>query len=227
MYVTASARATRPIWEVAAGAAAGGVDAVIVRETPRTDQELLRLVRRVREAVAPHGARVLVSDRLDVALVAGADGVHLKATGPAPDEVRRLLADRAPERARTFLVGRSTHGAEELVAECRAAAVDYCTLGPLHATPGKRALTGEGFAAELGRARREWGGPLPVAWLALGGVRADDVAWLGGQAMPEERWGIAAIRWFQAAPQVLPDVDPATQAARALLARWPAAAAPR
>jgi thiamine-phosphate pyrophosphorylase len=86
-------------------AAAAGVDLLQIREPDLSGSELLSLVRRVLEAVAETPARVVVNDRMDVALVAGAHGVHLRSDSIDTAEARRL----APAG---FLVGRSVHAVD-------------------------------------------------------------------------------------------------------------------
>jgi len=161
-------------WLRALGAA--GVGAVQLREKDLDDRGLYDLTRLAR-AVLPPSTRLLVNGRLDVALAAGADGVHLPSDG----------VPTAPLRARFgpgVLIGRSTHTVAE-VERARDEGADYATFGPVWATPGKGAPVG---TAELARAAAAG---LPV--YALGGVtleRFEEAAAAGAA-------GIAAIRLFQ------------------------------
>lgn len=161
-----------------------GVGAVQLREKDLDDRALYELTRLAR-AVLPPTVRLLVNGRADVALAAGADGVHLPADGvPA-----------APLRARFgpgLLIGRSTHSVEE-VGRAREEGADYVTFGPVYATPGKGAPTGP---AELARAAAAG---LPV--FALGGVTLERFPELAAAGAA----GVAAIRLFQR-PGDLPDV---------------------
>lgn len=163
------------------GLAAAGVDGVQVREKELDDRELLALARSARGLLP--AAALLVNGRLDVALAAGADGVHLPADGlPAAP-----LVAWARRLGRRPLVGRSTHTLEE-VAAARDEGVDYVAFGPVFATPGKGAPVGTAAlaaAAQLG---------VPV--LALGGVEPERVA----QAIAAGAHGVAAIRAFRTAP---------------------------
>ncbi len=125
--------------------------------------------------------RVLVNGRADLALIAGAVGVHLPVAGVPVSAVRACLGADA-------LVGRSTHSIDEL----RRAAdegVDYVTFGPVWETPGKRAFGAPKGPAELARAARV--GP-PV--LALGGVTTIDALRAAAEA---GAWGVAGIRVFE------------------------------
>lgn len=143
-------------FDVLDAALRGGADAFLLREKEAGGALLFRLAAAARERTRRAGALLLVSDRIDVALAAGADGVHLPENSFAPDEARRLLP---PNR----LIGRSVHdeaGARE--AERRGA--DYVVVGPLFATPGK-----ERFALGLEKARTILAAvSIPV--LAVGGI---------------------------------------------------------
>ena len=166
----------RPLedWLRAAGEA--GVGAVQLREKDLDDRDLYELTRQARAALAI-STRLLVNGRLDVALAAGADGVHLPS-----DSV-----PVAPLRARFgpgVLIGRSTHTVAE-VERARDEGADYATFGPIWATPGKGMPVG---TAELARAAATG---LPV--YALGGVTLERFA----EAAAAGAAGIAAIRLFQ------------------------------
>jgi len=142
--------------------AAAGVDAVQVREKDLHDRALFALVRQVRDRL-PTSVTVLVNGRLDVALAAGADGVHLPAAGLPAEPLRRW----AREHGADPLIGRSTHTLEEVAAAHRDG-VDYVLFGPVFATPSKRHYGAPPGPDALREACRVG---LPV--LALGGLDAD------------------------------------------------------
>ncbi|MGZ8463657.1 MAG: thiamine phosphate synthase, partial [Candidatus Deferrimicrobiaceae bacterium] len=73
------------------GALDGGVRAVQLREKDLSGKELYLLAGRMRELTARHGARLLVNDRVDVALAVGADGVHLGGSSMPASVARKLL----------------------------------------------------------------------------------------------------------------------------------------
>ena len=113
-----------------ARAIAAGVDWVQIREKDLPARRLLALTEAaVRPARREGRTRVMVNDRLDVALAAQAHGVHLGTRSMPADLVRRL----AP---RDFVVGVSCHSLEEALA-AQAAGADYILLGPIFATPSK------------------------------------------------------------------------------------------
>jgi thiamine-phosphate pyrophosphorylase len=168
--------------------------AVQLREKDLDDRALFALARTAR-ALLPPPRLLLVNGRADVALAAGADGVHLPAAGLPLAPLRRLAA----ERGRLLLLGRSTHTLAEVEA-ARDEGADYATFGPVWATPGKGPPSGvDGLrrAAALG---------LPV--LALGGV---DAGRLAAAAAAGAR-GAAAIRAFADAAATRAMADAAARA---------------
>jgi thiamine-phosphate pyrophosphorylase len=170
-------------------ATAAGVDWVQIREKDLPGRELLGLAR---EAVAARGvARVIVNDRVDVALAAGAAGVHLgRESLEARDVVRWCRAGNAPA---DFLVGVSCHSLEEArVAESAGAA--YIFFGPIFDTPSKRGMGEPQGIARLAETCR--GVAIPV--LAIGGVSEENA----GDCVRAGAAGIAAIRMFQDARDV-------------------------
>ncbi|MGZ4445674.1 MAG: thiamine phosphate synthase [Nocardioides sp.] len=135
--------------------AAAGVDGFQVRAKRLDDRGLLGLTLRVRDAVEGHGAVVVVDDRLDVALAAGAAGVHLGARDLPVADARRV----APH----LLVGATCRSGVD-VAAARAAGADYAGFGPVFATTSKADLP-----APLGVAALEAAvGSLPL--VAIGGL---------------------------------------------------------
>jgi thiamine-phosphate diphosphorylase len=121
--------------------------------------------------------RVVVNDRTDVALAAGADGVHLRSDGPPVAAVRAITP-------RGFLVGRSAHDDEEID---RAAGADYLIFGTVFATPSKPGVKGQGLDA-LRRAVERFHGPV----LAIGGVNPSNLA----EVMSTGAAGYAGISAF-------------------------------
>lgn len=167
----------RPVADVVRGAVAGGVTAVQVRDKRASRRDLLELTRAVQAAVADRpDVPVLVNDAVDVALVAGADGVHVGQDDlPAP-EVRALLG---PDR----LLGLSVESADDLEAALGlpAGTVDLVGLSPVWATPTKPDA-GPGLGLEGVRelaARARAGGLRTVAIGGIDSTRAAAVAATG------------------------------------------------
>ncbi|HEX4455769.1 MAG TPA: thiamine phosphate synthase [Kofleriaceae bacterium] len=126
-----------------------------VREKDLDGGALLALARAIIEAA--NGAPVWINDRVDVAVLAGAAGVHLPEAGMPIAEARRL--------APTLKVAASRHS----VASAREAAdagADVVQLGPLFPTPGKAPIDRAAFATKLGRA----------TLVAVGGILGPDEA---------------------------------------------------
>jgi thiamine-phosphate pyrophosphorylase len=161
--------------------AGAGVDALQVREKDLDDRALVELVRHVRRRL-PDAVTVLVNGRLDVALAAGADGVHLPAAGLPAEALRRWARSRGADP----LVGRSTH-TPEAVAAARAEGVDYVLFGPVFDTPSKRRYGPPPGPQALSRASRSG---VPI--LALGGLDADRLS----AAAEAGAAGAAGIRVF-------------------------------
>jgi thiamine-phosphate diphosphorylase len=166
--------------ECAAAAARAGVDLIQVRERDLEGDPLTRLVRRCVEAVAGTRTRVLVNDRVDVALAAGAHGVHLPGHGVPAARVRAIVP-------RGFLIGRSVHHATEAARVVGEGGLDYLVFGTVFATASKPGIAPAGLE---GLAAAAAAVPLPV--LAIGGVdaaRALEIARTGAA-------GAAAIEMF-------------------------------
>jgi len=161
LYLISDRRALpagRSLVEAIEAALQGGVKSVQLREKDLMAAELLPLAQQLRELTTRHGARLLINDRLDVALAVGADGVHLGGHSLPVEVARRLLG---PDR----LIGVSTHDRKQIDAAIQGGA-DFITFGPVWQTLSKT-LPGEPAGLEtLAEACRY--SPLPV--FALGGV---------------------------------------------------------
>ena len=176
-------------------AADAGVHIVQVRERDLPARALAELVARCLAATAGSGTRVVVNDRLDVAIAAGASGVHLREDSIGAGRARAL----GPAE---FLVGRSIHQPED----ADETGADYLVFGTVFATvskpQGARVAGVEGLAAAARRTA------LPV--LAIGGVTLERVPLVSRAGAA----GIAAIGLFQAPAGVGFDFAPTVLAAR-------------
>ena len=158
-----------------------GVDLVQIREKDLPTRDLLELAKAAVDAARETTTRLVVNDRLDVALAARAAGVHLGAQSLPARVVRELVP-------RDFLVGVSCHSlAETLGAE--AGGADYVVLGPIFATPSKLP-----YGPPLGLAKlREVAARVKIPLLALGGITVERVR----ACLEAGATGIAGISIFQ------------------------------
>jgi thiamine-phosphate pyrophosphorylase len=183
-----SAAPVPSVLEKIRAAAQAGADWIQIREKDLPARELLALVR---EAVSiAHSSAgktlVIVSDRLDVALAAGAAGVHLGGeSAPAREVVHWCRAGNAPAG---FRIGVSCHNVQE-TREAESGGADYALFGPVFDTPSKRS-----FGAPQGIVRlKEVCGAVRIPVIAIGGVQEENAADCIGVGAA----GIAAIRMFQ------------------------------
>jgi len=171
---------TRHDWlTVATGAIEGGADCVQLREKDLPDGALLERARRLAAAAHERGAAAVINDRPDIALLAGADGVHLGQEDMTVEDARRIVGF-------DLIIGVSTAGLEE-ARTARAAGADYCGVGPMFATTTKRKdrLAGSAYLRDY----LEADPPLPPS-LAIGGItpqRLGDLA----HAAAGRRFGVA------------------------------------
>jgi thiamine-phosphate pyrophosphorylase len=167
-------------------AVAAGADWVQIREKDLQARDLLALVR---DAVTAGSARVIVNDRVDVALAAGAAGVHLShASVTAREVVHWCRAGNAPAN---FLVGVSCHSLEG-AREAESAGASYTYFGPIYETPSKIPFGAPHGVVELAAVCEAVN--IPV--IAIGGINESNAA----ECFRAGAAGIAAIRMIQNAP---------------------------
>lgn len=138
-----------------------GVDLIQIRERDLEARALLSLTDRVMARAASTNTRVVVNDRADVAMAAGA-GVHLRSDGPAAARVRAFVGE-------TTLVGRSVHAPAEAASET---AADYLLFGTVFPSQSK----GPGAPIAGEDALRSAASVAAVPVLAIGGVTPARVA---------------------------------------------------
>lgn len=141
----------------------GGLRAVQLREKDLSSSQLFELAAELRDATREHSARLLINDRVDIALAVGADGVHLGRASIPVTAARRLLGNAR-------LIGYSAHGLAEAQQAERDGA-DFVTFGPVYATPSKAAYGVPLGVAHLADVARS----LTIPVFALGGVNVSSV----------------------------------------------------
>jgi thiamine-phosphate pyrophosphorylase len=170
----------------------GGVDLVQLRMKEATDRAILATARRFKQICQGHGALLILNDRPDLVIAAGADGVHV-----GQDDAPVAAARAAVERDR--IVGLSTHTRAQVDA-ASALGVDYIGVGPVYQTPTKPGRPAVGLEL-VSYAQRS----AQVPFFAIGGISIANAAQVG----------LAGARRV-AAVRALTDADDPEQAARRL-----------
>ncbi len=116
--------------DLIADASYAGVDVIQIREGDLPDRTLADLVIRAVAVTRETETRIVVNDRMDVALSAGAAGVHLKSDSIPASLIRPIVP---PD----WLLGRSVHGMDEAVEASEAGGLDYLTFGTVFETASK------------------------------------------------------------------------------------------
>ncbi len=154
----------RGVAEVVDQAARAGACCVQLREKTAATRRFIDTAEKIRARLAPHGIPLIINDRVDVALGAGADGVHVGQSDMPPETARRLLGPDA-------IIGLSVETWEDVVA-AQKLDVNYLGISPVYATPTKTDTKEpwglEGVARIRGFSRH----PL----VAIGGLDASNAA---------------------------------------------------
>ena len=196
VYVITDPDAPWPVIEQARAASRGGASAVQLRDKTATNADMVAIARALMAELRPRGVKLIVNDRLAVAVAAGADGLHIGQGDGDPADIRARLG---PDK----LLGLSI----EAPGQCAAipAGVDYIGAGPVRATatkPDHAAPVGfEGLAEIVARAQ--------VQVVAIGGLHL-------GDASAVKRAGAAGMAVVSAVVRA-PDSEAAT---RALVQEW-------
>ncbi len=164
-------------------ALAGGVDVLQLREKDASDDELRTAAATFRAVCTEHGALFVVNDRPDIAVAAGADGVHLGQADEAVGAVRERVGS-------DLLIGLSTHSREQLAAGLETDA-DYVCVGPVYATPTKPDYPAVGLDLVTHAART-----VERPWFAIGGIDGKNVTEVAAAGARR----IAVVRAIRDAP---------------------------
>jgi len=173
-------------------AAEAGVDLVQIREPHLPDRALLELTRQACDIAQGTSTRIVVNDRLDVALEANAHGVHLRGCSYSAARVRAIVTSE-------FLIGRSVHDLDEAVSAAREGGCNYLLFGTVFPSGSKP----EGHRVAGLQALSEVCGRVTLPVIAIGGVTpatAGDIPRTGAA-------GIAAIGLFDDAESIPRVVD--------------------
>lgn len=181
-YITdRSALDPKPLLLIIEEATRAGVDVIQIREKDLETRQLIELVGTTLRAAQRTATRIVLNDRLDIALGLGAAGIHLGGRSLAPEVVRRHVPVG-------FLVGVSCHSVQDTV-KAETSGADYVLLGPVFATGSKLSygppLGVEAICEAASRVR------IPI--LALGGMTPERAR----EALEAGAAGIAGISIFQ------------------------------
>lgn len=176
-------------------AAEAGCPLIQIREKDLTAEELKAFTLRALAAARPFGAKVLVNDRLDVALAAGADGVHLPVASLSVAEAR-AISD--PLGRREFLIAASTHSQAE-VEKAAAQGADFVVYGPIYDTPSKREFGAPVGVESLAKICAQVETPI----LGLGGITLGNYR----EVLQAGAAGVAAIGLFKPIDRISQTVE--------------------
>lgn len=174
----------RPIEEIVMEAVAGGVTMVQLREKEAPTGEFVALAKSLKALLAPLGVPLIINDRVDVALAADADGVHIGQSDMSYEDARRLLGGDK-------IIGLSVENFDDL-AVANTLDVDYVGISPVYGTPTK-SDTAEPFGLE-GLRKAVAMSVHPT--VAIGGMNASTI----GEVMAAGTDGVAVVSAICSAP---------------------------
>lgn len=186
-YITdRNSLAPQPLIPRLEAAVRAGVELIQLREKDLPTRGLSELARAAVRAAVGSESRIVINDRLDIAMVVGTHGVHLGVQSMPPGVIRSHVGN-------DFLIGASCHSLEEAL-KAEAGGASYLLFGPIFDTPSKRRygppLGLESLSRVAERTR------IPV--LALGGITVERVR----SCLDAGAIGVAGIRLFQDCPSV-------------------------
>ncbi|MBN1165702.1 MAG: thiamine phosphate synthase [Methanospirillaceae archaeon] len=172
--------------EIADCALQGGADVIQLRDKQRSSRYITESAIAIRELTKKAGKLFIVNDRLDIALIAGADGVHL-----GQEDIPLLLARRITPRG--FIIGISVGSLEEALIAFREGA-DYIALSPVFQT-GSKSDAGPGHGLEMFSLIRSL---VQIPLIAIGGINRDNVE----EVLAAGADGVAVISAIVSCPDI-------------------------
>ena len=149
--------------KIAREACEGGARVIQYRDKTSTRQEILNVADKIREITKNFNSLFIVNDFIDIALLSGADGVHLGQDDIPLSRAREMVPDE-------YIVGVSTHSLEQaLEAEGRGA--DYIGIGPVFSTPTKKGYNPIGLSTVKEVVRN-----LKRPLVAIGGLNLENIS---------------------------------------------------
>jgi thiamine-phosphate pyrophosphorylase len=165
LYVIISSNLPADVISLSHRCVAGGADCVQLRTKDIEDDKLFVLAAEFVKVCREGGVLSIINDRTDIAVTAGADGVHL-GQNDLPTEYARKL-QLAP-----LIIGRSTHSLKQLRAACDERPA-YVSLGPVFSTPTKP--TAQPVGLDYVKQGTKMLGGTGIAHVAIGGIKLDNV----------------------------------------------------
>ncbi|OHB61115.1 MAG: thiamine-phosphate diphosphorylase [Planctomycetes bacterium RBG_13_46_10] len=165
LYVIISSNLPADIISLAQKCVAGGADCIQLRAKNINDDTLFAVAVEFVKVCKDSGVFSIINDRVDIAVAAGADGVHLGQNDLPVEQVRRLQL--AP-----LIIGKSTHSPEQLTSTCRELPT-YVSLGPIFSTITKPAAepVGLDYVRQAAKQLVDTG----IANVAIGGIAEGNV----------------------------------------------------
>jgi thiamine-phosphate pyrophosphorylase len=155
---------------------AAGVKAFQLREKDLTSVELLNLANHLRKVIRQNDSYLLINDRLDIALLAQADGIHVPVSGVEANKLRKF--------SKQMLLGRSVHSVMQ-AKEAQKNGFDYILFGPVFRTPAKVKYGKPQGIEKL----REICESVSIPVFAVGGINPARAR----KCIDAGAWGVAAI----------------------------------
>jgi thiamine-phosphate pyrophosphorylase len=150
--------------DIAARMIEAGIKVIQYREKEKSDRQQYEECMKIREMTREAGVTFIVNDRVDLALMVGADGLHIGQDDVPPETVRKLIGD-------TMFIGLSTHSPEQAKAALKQD-VDYIGVGPIFATNTKKNV-----CAPVGLEYLEYVVKnVPLPFVAIGGIKEHNIA---------------------------------------------------
>lgn len=141
----------------------GGVQIIQLREKTASAKEFIELGKKVKELCALYDALFIINDRVDIAHIVGADGVHLGQDDIDIDSARHLLG-------KDTIIGLSTHAPEQ-AEKAIASGADYIGVGPVFETPTKPGRKSVGLEYVNWASKN-----VNIPWFAIGGINQENVS---------------------------------------------------
>ncbi|MEK7309721.1 MAG: thiamine phosphate synthase [Planctomycetota bacterium] len=141
----------------------GGVNAIQLRAEDLDDKELLALAIKLRNITRTHKVLFIINNRIDIALLSNADGVHLGETDCSVRDARKILG---PDK----IIGATSHSIAEAL-DAQKAGADYISVGPMFSSPTKPHLAPAGFSYLKEVAKK-----IHIPYVAIGGITAGNLS---------------------------------------------------